>query len=559
MANPAVSCPIAPTLGEYILGFAGYSQTLDNELSRLRARRKEALGAASAVEFDEKKNPIWIDLEVFDLEGVQVIDRYAFEITLMKKYPQILYWLAMPFFAPMPREADRFFAQEPLVARNLTLDNRPLGTGPFRLDAMSPDEQIVLARNENYRGEAYPTEGAEGDREAGYLEDAGQTMPFIDRAIYKREKESISSWNKFIQGYYDLSGIGTDVFDQAVQMGDEGTSLSEDLIAKGIRLNTSVRPTSVYMAFNMLDEMVGGYDEKGRKLRQALSIALDIEEYAQIFLNGRALVAQGAIPPGIFGHLEGEAGVNPVTHVWDAAAGAPARRPLEDARRLLAEAGYPNGVSRDGTPLVIGFDTYWSGPAAKARFDWMRKQFEQLEIDLQIRQTDYNRFRDKTRQGNWQFMFWGWNADYPDPENFYFLLYGQNGQVKYGGANHNNYANPEFDRFFELMESMTNGPERLALIHRMMRIAQEDAPWIWGYHPVSYGLYHEWYSNSKAIPITKNRLKYKRVDGAQRERRRAAWNEPIWWPLVLAGGLLLAGSVPAVLTVRRREREAELE
>jgi oligopeptide transport system substrate-binding protein len=50
-----------------------------------------------------------------------------------------------------------------------------------------------------------------------------------------------------------------------------------------------------------------------------------------------------------------------------------------------------------------------------------------------IRATDYNRFREKMREGTGQMFFWGWNADYPDPENFLFLLYGPNGKVEAGG------------------------------------------------------------------------------------------------------------------------------
>ena len=75
--------------------------------------------------------------------------------------------------------------------------------------------------------------------------------------------------------------------------------------------------------------------------------------------------------------------------------------------------------------------------------------------------SDYNRFREKIDQGNYQFTMWGWNADYPDPENFLFLLYGPNSREKYKGENTSNYDNPEFNRLFKKMETMPSGPERL--------------------------------------------------------------------------------------------------
>jgi oligopeptide transport system substrate-binding protein len=79
-------------------------------------------------------------------------------------------------------------------------------------------------------------------------------------------------------------------------------------------------------------------------------------------------------------------------------------------------------------------------PARTARpcCNWMRKQFAKLGIELVVRATDYNRFQEKMRKGTAQVFMWGWNADYPDPENFFFLLYGPNRKVD-GGENAANY------------------------------------------------------------------------------------------------------------------------
>ena len=93
----------------------------------------------------------------------------------------------------------------------------------------------------------------------------------------------------------------------------------------------------------MLDDTVGGYTAEKRKLRQAISIALDNEEFIEIFLNGRGVSAYSPLPPGIFGYLEGPDGINPYTHDWDPQSNRPSRKSIEEARRLLAEAGYPGG------------------------------------------------------------------------------------------------------------------------------------------------------------------------------------------------------------------------
>ena len=99
----------------------------------------------------------------------RVVDRYTYEVELSRKYPQFVYWLAMPFFAPIPREADRFFAQEPLVRRNLKIDNRPIGTGPYRMERLIAHKEIVFVRNENYRVDHFPSEGDLGDSAIGLL------------------------------------------------------------------------------------------------------------------------------------------------------------------------------------------------------------------------------------------------------------------------------------------------------------------------------------------------------------------------------------------------------
>ncbi|MHC4606258.1 MAG: ABC transporter substrate-binding protein, partial [Planctomycetota bacterium] len=488
LAHPKLDCPILSTMEDYVLGLDDLAQALDDELERARALRRKEAGALYNQETDERANPIWIDLDKHACPGIRVVDEHTYEVTLKKKYPQLLLWLTMPFFCPIPREADRFFEQAPLVTRNLSLDNRPIGTGPYRMETYLENMEIVLTRNENYRETFYPKEGEPSDRENGLLDDAGKPIPFIEKAVYKLEKEAIPRWNKFLQGYYDASAIASDVFDQAIQMGDEGLDLSDRMQRRGIRLVKSVATSTSYYAFNMHDDVVGGYAPEKQKLRQAISIALSTEEYIQIFLNGRGIAAQDLIPPGIFGHQSGPEGINTHVYRWDAEENRPVRRSIDEARKLLAEAGYPGGKDANGKPLVISFDTSWTGAAAKPQLDWLRKQFNKINIDLQFRQTDYNRFQDKVSQGNWQFLRWGWNADYPDPENFLFLLYGPNGKVKHAGENAANYENPEFDRLFKQVESMENGPERMRIIKEMIDVARTDAPWIWGLHWIDFGL-----------------------------------------------------------------------
>ncbi len=540
LAFPALSSPIAGIMEEYIVGFDEFGE--------------QSRAAYEVLKEETGETAPWLDLRQFELKGVTVLDRYRFRIRLKGKYPQFLYWLAMPFFAPMPWEAERFYQQPGMARRNISLDWYPVGSGPFMLGENNPNLRMVLEVNPNYYGEAYPVSGEAGDREAGLLADAGRRMPFIEKAVYSLEKESIPYWNKFLQGYYDTSGISSDSFDQAVQFSDQGElALTDAMREKGIQLQTAVTASVFYMGFNMLDPVVGGDSRRARLLRRAISIAMDFEEYISIFNNGRGVAAQGPIPPGIFGNDGGIEGINP--YVYDLIDGRARRKPVEEARRLLAEAGYPGGRdAKTGKPLILYYDTTSAGPDGKARLNWMRKQFAKLDIQLVIRASDYNRFQEKMRKGTGQIFMWGWNADYPDPENFLFLLYGPNGKVEQGGENAANYSNPEFDRLFVQMKNMENGPERLRIIDRMVEILRRDAPWVWGFFPKSFALYHAWYRNVKPNLMANNTLKYRRVDPALRDRLRREWNPPIVWPLLLGLALLVLSTIPAVLVYRRRER-----
>ena len=223
----------------------------------------------------------------------------------------------------------------------------------------------------------------------------------------------------------------------------------------------------------------------------------------------------------------------------------------------MIQAGYENGIDpTNNSPLILYFDTPAAGPDAKAQLNWMRKQYKKLGIELVIRATDYNRFQEKMRNGTSQIFQWGWNADYPDPENFFFLLYGPNSKVDFHGENAANYSNVKFDKLFEKMKNMNNGPERLAIIKEMTTILQEDAPWLWGFHPKAFSLFHSWYTNVKPNLMANNLLKYKSVDAKERKIKRGEWNKPNYMPLVILFVLIVVSFIPAIIAFRKRERSA---
>lgn len=533
LASPYINSPIYGLMQDYIVGFQDLNKAL------LKA-----------------SNTTWIDLRQYSLSGVEKIDDYTFKIYIKGQYRSFLYWLAMYFFAPVPWEAEKFYAQAGMAEKNIGMDWNPVGTGPFILTENNPNARMVLTRNREYRPVLFPSEGGEAeDKTRGYLKHAGKRLPLIDKVVFTLEKEAIPRWNKFLQGYYDTSTVSADSFEQAVRVNRYGVDeLSQEMRSKQIRLRQTVEPSVFYLGFNMLDPIVGGASERARLLRLAISLAVNTEERIALFYNGRGEAANSPIPPGVFGYQTGLAGMNP--WIYERSGHSFQRRPIKLAKTWMRLAGYPGGINlKTGKPLMLHYDASASGgPDEKAELEWIRKQLAKIGISLNVRATQYNRFQEKVRTGNVQLFSLGWKADYPDPENFLFLLYGPNGRVHYSGENVTNYENPEFDRLFNQMKNRENDAKRAALIKQMLGLIQHDAPWIWGLYSKTLVLSQAWVSPVKPSTMSSSTLKYVSVDPIRRDQMRSTWNQVILWPLWIALFALALFLLPLILVHLRQER-----
>ncbi len=505
--------------------------------ARLMARR-ESDAAFAALPVHEQYRLVG------PIAGVATPSPRILELTLARPYPQIRYWFAMEFSAPVPWEAIAFYDGEGGRPR---FDDHPVGSGPFQLTRYDKRAIFVLEKSPNWYGVrhpewrapggVYPSEGEERDRAAGRLEHAGRPLPMIDRIEMRREKEDLPRFNKFMQGYYDNSGIAAENFDSVIQQG----RLSPEMEALGVVLDKEVSPTIFFLAFNMNDPVVGkGSDDaardRNRKLRQAMSLAIDAEEFLRIFSNGRGVPAQSPIPPNIYG--------------YDPDYRNPYRRPdLERARALLAEAGYRGGIDpATGESLRLTFDSYNTTTAGLIQHKYYTNAWKKLGLDVRIESMSYNQFQDKLRNGAHQVFEFGWGADYPDPENFLFLFWSEMRNSQNGGPNYANFSDARFDALFLEMKVMENGPARMARIREMIAILEHERPWIELMVREDYLLHHGWLSNVKPSGLSIPTYQYVDIDAEKRAALRVAWNEPIVWPLyvVLTGGLLVL--IPGIRT-----------
>ena len=510
----------------------------------------EALGKRRAAE------PVFAALPVkqqYDaiggMPGVRTPTPYELEIELEQPYPQILYWFALEFTSPVAWEAVQYY--DGLEGRDLFKDHVP-GTGPFRIAEYDKQAKFVFVQNEHWWGHRasdpvtapaafYPSEGEPGDAEAGLLDPkyVGQRLPFVDRIELRRDKESIPGFYKFLQGYYDRSEIIRESFNQVVV----NSSVSPEMAAKGVRLSTVVSPSWFYLGFNMEDKTVGDPDgERSRKLRQAMGLAVDRQEWLDIFLNGRGIVAESMIPPGLFGYDEKykNAHLGP---------------DLARARQLLAEAGYPDGVDpATGKPLKLTFDTYATNTQQTLRDEYFVNSWRKLGLDVELVVTTYNEFQNKIQRLAYQIYFWGWSADYPDPENFLFLRTCAQRRSTNGGPNSTNFCNARFDALFDRMRVRENDAERQAIIGEMLAILEAETPHIELYHQAEFLLVHDWFHNLKQFGMSQPMNKYYDVDPVLRARRRTEWNQPTRWPAYALGLALVLGALPALRTFFRERQ-----
>ena len=148
-------------------------------------------------------------------------------------------------------------------------------------------------------GAVYPCDGTDKDRAAGLLSDCGKKTPFVDTIVFNLEKEGVSQDAKFRQGYLDLPEFDQMSYGNAykIQM-EDSDKFNKEFTDKGIVLARTVDLSSSYMGFNWLDPVVGKGDTpeqqtRNRKLRQAISIAVDWDEYNRIFPKAAGEVAHG--------------------------------------------------------------------------------------------------------------------------------------------------------------------------------------------------------------------------------------------------------------------------
>ena len=437
------------------------------------------------------------DLSIYDLEmpGIVVHDDLNFTLKLTKPDPHFLYLLAMPNTGIVSREAVVKFGRD--FARH------PVGSGPFVLENWISNYKLVLRRNPVYRKEFFPN--------AKSAEDRTRPLPLCDRIEILMVRQPMTGWMMFLQGDLDINALGRDD-NFSIMATPEGRPVPV-LEKRGVRLQRVPEFEVRYIGFNFKDPVLG----KNLKLRQALSLAYDVGKRVRN-AGGRLIPTQGPLPEGVAGYDPDYR--NPY-----------ARVDLEKAKRLLAEAGYPNGIGADGKRLRLTFDMTGSSSAYRQIGELAAADFAKLGIEVVPVMNNKPRFFEKLARGELQLFYLSWIGDYPDAENFLQLFYSGN----INGCNRTGFSDPEFDRMYKAAADMPDSPERIKLFREMVRYLGEQCVWIYEGIPVTYQLYHEWLENYEPHDFPYTRWKFLSVSPGRRDELKPSFT-PLNFSELSGGG-----------------------
>jgi ABC-type transport system substrate-binding protein len=396
--------------------------------------------------------------------GFQVVDDTTFVIELEKPFPPFLSILSMPYAYIVPREAVEKYGAD--------FFRHPVGAGPFRLAEWTPDQRIVLVRNERY---------FEKDAE-------GKSLPYLDSVVVSFVKDVKTEYLEYKEGRLDAVGTIDAAFTEEVFAGD-GKTLGPNF--PDHTLHATPAMSVEYYGF-LLDPRrpgaVGSPLVDNVHLRRAINYAIDRDAIVRYVLKGRAIVGtHGPIPPGTpgFSAVKG--------YTYD----------REMARRLLDSAGYPGGKGLPQLTLQMGHSER-SASVAEA----LQDQLAAVGIRLGLQQVNGPQHREMYLAGKLPFFRASWMADYPDAENFLSLFYSE--YAPPAGNNTTGFSNPRVDSLYRaaLGPSLTI-EQRSALYGEAERIILDNAPWVVLYYSVIQRLTQPWISGYTVDPL--DRLDLTRV------------------------------------------------
>jgi len=361
--------------------------------------------------------------------AIRAIDSRHFEVTLSSPAAYAVDIMAHYAFAILPMHAIQKYGSDWTSVKNF------VGNGPYVLSERIPNSRTVVVKNEKYWNKA---------------------NVFLTKITFLPINDDNTVYNMFLNGEVDWStGIPLSRIDEV--------KLHKDYIV-------TPQLSTYYYEINNKDFK----PLNDARVRKALSMAIDRQELVDKVRKGGEIAATALVPP--------MTGYTPTTGNGFNVA---------EAKRLLAEAGYPNG---QGFPTFTVI--YNTNEGHRITAEYIQQAWKtNLGINVTLQNMEWASFLDFRRTSGMQIARAGWVADYMDPQNFLELL------ISNTGNNDGQYSNADYDRLLRQAASMPGGAARNAIMRQAEDIAitQDQAliPLYWyvSQNMIDLTKWDGWYSN----------------------------------------------------------------
>lgn len=298
----------------------------------------------------------------------------------------------------------------------------PLGSGPWRLSVWERGDFLLLEPNPFHPG-----------RQNGVTGIRFRIIP-----------EAFTRVAEFESGTLDILEVPPAELDRF---------LGDDRYAGRIQSRAELR---VY--YIGLNNARAPFDDA--RVRRALNMAIDVDRLIEVLAGGEAIRSSGAIPPGLRGHVDRPA------YPYDPAA----------ARRLLSEAGYPEGFTME----------IWQreSPEGNRVLEAVQGYLAQAGIDARLVRREWSAFKEAVSAGRVDAFFLDWFADYPNAENFISPLF--HSRNVGGGGNRSFFSDPSVDRLIDEAGRKIGDEKCGEMYARIDSLIFEKAPWIYLYFPKTF-------------------------------------------------------------------------
>ena len=436
-----------------------------------------------------------------DVEGLQVLDRYTFQVRLERPNPRFVNLLALA----NPLGA---VAHEVVEAYGDQIMAHPVGTGPFRLAQWTRTSRIVLERNPTYREEIYGFTAPENSpRLAADVERLrGRHVPLVDRVEVSIIQEAQPRLLSFEQGR-TRSPAGADRVRRA---GRAESKAGAESRASRCAARRDADGGSRDDLFQYGGSALSAATRRSASHCDARSAWASITRttFAR-FSKATAWLRNRRSCPGTFGYdpqwRTGMSEYNPA-----------------QAKALLDTYGYIDRNSDgwreqpDGSPLILEKAASPSEIDRRQSEQW-RRYMTAIGLKMEFHVAQWPELVKRSLAGTLMIWNFAWQAQEPDSDLFFSLAYGPNK----GSANDARFSLKAYDELYERQRELPNGPERLAAMHEATRLLVAYMPYKFHLHRIQQDLAQPWLLGYRRHPFTTRAWAYLDVDNGAHERPQA--------------------------------------